>query len=258
MNDNMTPMTSVTAEKNLDPRFRGDSNLPAHIAIIMDGNGRWAKARLLPRSAGHKKGADSLRRTLEACREAGVKYLTVYAFSSENWKRPKEEISDLMQLLKHYLEKELPELKKNDIRLRFIGDLSRLDSDMQARVQQAMQETENNHSFNLTVALSYGSKQELVRAMRQIAKKVKSGELSPEAINEETIEEALDTCMIPDPDLLIRTGGEHRISNFLLWQCAYTEFYFTDTLWPDFDASHLKEALADFATRERRYGTAGQ
>ncbi|MDX2113289.1 MAG: isoprenyl transferase [Alphaproteobacteria bacterium] len=246
----MKPMTH-------QPLALATSTTPTHIAIIMDGNGRWAKARHLPRSAGHKKGADSLRRTMEACRESGVKYLTVYAFSSENWKRPKEEISDLMQLLKHYLEKELPELKKNDIRLRFIGDLSRLDSDMQMRVQQAMQETENNHSFNLTVALSYGSKQELVRAMRRLAEQVAAGILSPDSITEQTIENALDTATIPDPDLLIRTGGEHRISNFLLWQSAYTEFFFTDTLWPDFDARHLNEALADFATRERRYGTAG-
>jgi undecaprenyl diphosphate synthase len=222
----------------------------------MDGNGRWAKARMLPRSAGHKKGADSLRRTMESCRDAGVKYLTVYAFSSENWKRPKEEISDLMQLLKHYLEKELPELKKNDICLRFIGDFSRLDSDMQERIQQAMQETEANRSFNLTVALSYGSRQEITRAMQSIAKDIEAGTIRASDITEDLVNKTLDTANLPEPDLLIRTGGEHRISNFLLWQSAYTEFYFTDTLWPDFDAAHLNEALADFATRERRYGTA--
>ena len=230
--------------------------LPTHVAIIMDGNGRWAKARHLPRTAGHKKGADSLRRAMDACREAGVKYLTVYAFSSENWKRPKEEIHDLMQLLKHYLDKELPELKKHSIRLRFIGDFSKLDAEMQERIQHAMQETAANASFTLTVALSYGSRQELVRAMQSLAAQVQAGALAPHAISEDTLAAALDTATIPDPDLLIRTGGEQRISNFLLWQSAYTEFYFTDTLWPDFDASHFADALKDFAQRERRYGTA--
>jgi undecaprenyl diphosphate synthase len=231
-------------------------SLPTHVAIIMDGNGRWAKARHLPRTAGHKKGADSLRRTLDACRDAGVKYLTVYAFSSENWKRPKDEIQDLMQLLKHYLDKELPELKKNHICLRFIGDFSPLDVEMQQRIKHAMQETAANSSFTLTVALSYGSRQELTRAMRALAQQVEAGTLRSEQINEETIAAALDTANIPEPDLLIRTGGEQRISNFLLWQSAYTEFYFTDTLWPDFDSTHLQEALTDFAGRERRYGTA--
>lgn len=232
--------------------------LPTHIAIIMDGNGRWAKSRGLPRPAGHKKGADALRRTLDSCRDAGIKYLTVYAFSSENWKRPSEEVSDLMQLLKHYLEKELPELKKNNVCLRFIGDFSKLDADMQARVQDAMQETASNTSFNLTVALSYGSRQELTRAVRQLAEKIKTGELQPKDITEEMINASLDTADLPEPDLLIRTGGEQRISNFLLWQSAYTEFYFTPALWPDFDASHLQEALTEFAKRERRYGTTGE
>ncbi|MFW0777388.1 MAG: isoprenyl transferase [Rickettsiales bacterium] len=232
--------------------------LPQHVAIIMDGNGRWAKNRSLPRGAGHKKGADALRRVLDACRDSGVKYLTVYAFSSENWKRPSEEVNDLMQLLKHYLDKELPELKKNNIRLRFIGDLSRLDDDMQKRVEAAMEETANNNSFNLTVALSYGGRQELVRATQKLASDVKSGKLAIEDITEETLENALDTATIPEPDLLIRTGGEQRISNFLLWQSAYTEFYFTDALWPDFDAKHFSAALDDFAKRERRYGTTGK
>lgn len=233
------------------------SSLPRHIAIIMDGNGRWAKSRGLPRTAGHKKGADTLRRTLDHCRDAGVHFLTVYAFSSENWKRPTDEVSDLMQLLKHYLEKELPELKKNNICLRFIGDLSKLDADMQARVQEAMQETAANNSFNLTVALSYGSRQELLRATRKIAADVKAGKLNAEDITEETIARALDTNDLPEPDLLIRTGGEQRLSNFLLWQSAYTEFYFTDALWPDFDATHFNNALTEYARRERRYGNAG-
>lgn len=233
-------------------------SLPRHIAIIMDGNGRWAKQRGLPRTAGHKKGADALRRTLDACRAAGIAYLTVYAFSSENWKRPEAEVSDLMHLLKHYLEKELPDLKKNDVALRFIGDFSKLDPDMQRRVQEAMQETAANGSFHLTVALSYGSRQEIARAVRTLAGQVKAGELEPAQIDERSVESALDTAELPDPDLLIRTGGEQRISNFLLWQSAYTEFYFCETLWPDFDAAHLKTALAEFATRERRYGTTGE
>lgn len=235
----------------------GHQPLPTHVAVIMDGNGRWAKARGLPRSAGHKKGADALRRMLDACKDAGVRYLTIYAFSSENWKRPEEEIGDLMQLLKHYLEKELPYLQKNNVCLRFIGDFSRLDSDMQMRVQQAMQETAANTSFHLTVALSYGSRQELVRAARKIAIDVKSGRLNPEDITEDTLAAALDTTALPEPDLLIRTGGEQRLSNFLLWQSAYTELYFTDLLWPDFDAQHFKEALNEYASRERRYGTTG-
>ena len=230
------------------------SSLPAHIAIIMDGNGRWAKSRGLPRVAGHKKGADSLRRALDACRDAGVRYLTVYAFSSENWKRPKDEIGDLMQLLKHYLEKELPDLQKNKVRLRFIGDFSTLDADMQARVENAMRETAENDSFYLTVALSYGSRQELTRAARKLARDVKEGRLTPDDISEEMLARALDTAELPEPDLLIRTGGEQRLSNFLLWQSAYTEFYFTDALWPDFDAAELGKALTEYACRERRYG----
>ena len=236
----------------------GDQQLAQHIAIIMDGNGRWAKARHLPRSAGHKKGADSLRHTLDACQEFGVKYLTVYAFSSENWRRPADEISDLMQLLKHYLDKELPHLQKNQVRLRFIGDLSKLDADLQMRVQQAMQETAGNQSFNLTVALSYGSREELVRAVKKLAIDIQSGTLVSDAINEDSVTQALDTHDLPELDLLIRTGGEKRLSNFLLWQSAYTELYFTETLWPDFDQHTLKEALGDFAKRERRYGTTGE
>lgn len=235
-----------------------DQQPPQHVAIIMDGNGRWAKSRGLPRTAGHKKGADALRRTLDACRELGVHTLTVYAFSSENWKRPQDEISDLMQLLKHYLEKELPELKKNGICLRFIGDFSRLDADMQARIQEAMQETAANRVFTLVVALSYGSRQEIARAVRKLAQDVKEGALAPHDITEHTINSALDTAELPEPDLLIRTGGEQRLSNFLLWQSAYTEFYFTDTLWPDFDKDQLKQALDEFITRERRYGTTGE
>jgi undecaprenyl diphosphate synthase len=231
--------------------------LPRHIAIIMDGNGRWAKARNLPRTAGHKKGADALRRVLDSCRNAGISYLTVYAFSSENWKRPQDEINDLMQLLQHYLQQELQTLHENNIRLRFIGDLSLLSSDIREQVAHAVEMTSRNASFNLTIALSYGSRQELVRAMQAIAADVKTGALQPQDINEQRLADALDTGDLPEPDLLIRTGGEKRLSNFLLWQSAYTELYFTDALWPDFDSAHFTEALGDYAKRERRYGTTG-
>ncbi len=232
--------------------------LPQHVAIIMDGNGRWAKARGLPRTAGHKKGADALRNVLNACRDAGVKYLTIYAFSAENWKRPADEISDLMQILRHYLDKELQTLHENNVRLRFIGDLPQLDKDIRAQINDAMELTSRNRAFNLTVALSYGSRQEIVRAVRKLATEIASGKIKAEAISEDDIAQALDTAGLPEPDLLIRTGGEQRLSNFLLWQSAYTEFYFTPTLWPDFDRDHFTKALQDYAKRERRYGTTGE
>jgi len=229
--------------------------LPTHIAVIMDGNGRWAQSRGLPRSTGHKKGADSLRSTMNACRDVGVRYLTIYAFSAENWKRPTDEISDLMSLLKHYLQNELDTLHQNGVRMRFIGDLSRLSADIREQAQEAMEMTKRNTAFNLTVALSYGARQEIARAMKKLAAQVKDGTLAVEDINEERIEAALDTAGLPEPDLLIRTGGEHRLSNFLLWQSAYTEFYFTPVLWPDFDKQHFTQAMQDYSQRERRYGT---
>ncbi len=230
--------------------------LPQHVAIIMDGNGRWAKARGLPRTAGHKKGADALRNALNACRDSGVKYLTIYAFSSENWKRSSEEVSDLMQLLRHYLDNELQSMHKNKVRMRFIGDLSLLSDDIRASIKNATELTAQHQDFNLTIALSYGSRQELVRTMRKLAQKVASGEIKAEDINEDHITQSLDTAGVPEPDLLIRTGGEQRLSNFLLWQSAYTEFYFTPVLWPDFDKAHFDTALHEYARRERRYGTA--
>jgi undecaprenyl diphosphate synthase len=227
--------------------------VPKHIAVIMDGNGRWAKARGLPRTAGHKKGADSLRTILNACRDAGVTYLTIYAFSSENWRRPEEEISDLMQLLQHYLHNELETIHQNNIRMRFIGDMNRLAPEIRKQAEDAMKLTSKNTAFHFTVALSYGAKQEMVRAFKKLAEQG----ISPDAIDENKIESALDTAGLPDPDLLIRTGGEHRLSNFLLWQSAYTELYFTDVLWPDFGKTELNEAIEDFSKRERRYGTTG-
>jgi len=234
----------------LKPQTPSPQSPPQHVAIIMDGNGRWAKSRGLPRTAGHKKGSDTLRNVLDYCRDAGVKYLTIYAFSSENWKRPSTEISDLMQLLRHYLKQELQTLHENNIRLRFIGDLSQLESDIRGSIDEAVDLTSRNSSFNLTVALSYGARQEIARAVKKlIAQKILA-----ENITEEAISAALDTADLPEPDLLIRTGGEHRLSNFLLWQSAYTEFYFTSVLWPDFDQEHFSQALAEYAKRERRYG----
>jgi len=229
--------------------------LPSHVAIIMDGNGRWAKSRGLPRTAGHKKGADTLRRVLNACRDAGVHYLTIYAFSSENWKRPSDEISDLMQLLRHYLQQELHTMHENKVRLRFIGDLTQLDKDILGSVNEAVELTSRNTAFNMTVALSYGSRQEIVRAIRKLATDIQAGKLEPSQITEQTVSDVLDTTGMPEPDLLIRTGGEQRLSNFLLWQSAYTEFYFTPVLWPDFDTTHFMEALKEYAKRERRYGS---
>lgn len=223
---------------------------PAHIAVIMDGNGRWAKARGLPRSAGHKKGADALKATMEACRAAGVDYLTVYAFSSENWKRPAEEVAELMGLLKLYINREIGQLGREGVRLRFIGNRTLLKPDVQALIENAEARTAANTAFHLTVALSYGGRDEVVRAARRLAGR------NPSEITEESLSAALDTATLPEPDLLIRTGGEQRLSNFLLWQLAYTELYFTQTLWPDFGSEQFTQALTEFAQRERRYGNA--
>lgn len=226
--------------------------VPSHVAIIMDGNGRWAKARGLPRTAGHKKGADALRTVLNCCQDEGVRYLTIYAFSSENWRRSSEEISELMQLLQHYLHQELQTLHENNICLRFIGDTAMLAPEIRTQLNEASELTAHNDGFYFTIALSYGARDELLRAVKNI---VSSG-IAPDEITEETIAGALDTHGLPEPDLLIRTGGEQRLSNFLLWQSAYTEFYFTPILWPDFGKKEFGDALKNFALRERRYGTA--
>ena len=229
--------------------------LPRHIAIIMDGNGRWAKARGLPRIAGHRRGADAVRRTLEAAGELGVPYLTLFGFSSENWKRPHDEVDDLMGLLRHYLRGEIAELHRNGVRLRVIGDRGRLSADIVALIENAEALTRDNQSINLTVALSYGGRAEIVAAARAVAAKAAAGRLAPEAIDEALIAAHLFTADLPDPDLLIRTSGEQRISNFLLWQCAYAELVFTKTLWPDFGRADLEQAITEFSGRERRYGT---
>jgi undecaprenyl diphosphate synthase len=227
---------------------------PRHIAIIMDGNGRWAKARGLPRIAGHRQGAEAVRRTVRAAGDLGIPYLTLFGFSSENWKRPLQEIDDLMGLLRHYLRGEIAELHKNGVRLRVIGDRERLASDIVTLIANAEALTRANSGVNLTIALSYGGRAEIVAAVRAIAARSADGGLSPGDIDETVISRYLFTAGIPDPDLLIRTSGEQRISNFLLWQCAYSELVFTKTLWPDFGPADLEQAIADFGCRDRRYG----
>ena len=232
---------------------------PGHVAIIMDGNGRWAKARGLPRTAGHKKGVDAVRRTVEAARELGIGTLTIFSFSSENWRRPEEEVSDLMGLLRFYLRSEVAELHRAGVRLRVIGDRTRLSEDINRLIDNAEGLTRDNRVMTLVVALSYGSRLEIVHAARRLAEEVAAGRLSPEAIDEDALSARLYTAEIPDPDLIIRTSGEKRISNFLLWQAAYAELVFVDTLWPDFTKRDLEAAIEEFHRRERRFGatTAG-
>jgi undecaprenyl diphosphate synthase len=228
--------------------------LPRHVAIIMDGNGRWAGARGLPRIAGHRSGAEAARRTVAAAAELGIPYLTLFGFSSENWKRPSTEIHDLMALLRHYLRGEIAELHRNGIRLKVIGQIARFAPDIVSMIEHAEAATRDNPRITLTIALSYGGRAEIVTAVRSIAAQVACGKLNSEDVDEECIARHLFTADIPDPDLLIRTSGEQRISNFLLWQCAYSELVFTKTLWPDFSTHDLDQAIDEFCGRERRYG----
>lgn len=227
---------------------------PRHVAIIMDGNGRWAQARGLPRIAGHRRGAEAVRRTVAAATELGISYLTLFGFSSENWKRPANEIHDLMGLLRHYLRGEIAELHEKGVRLRMIGDRSRLPSDIVTLIVNSEELTRGNSGLNLSIALSYGGRAEIAIAARRIAEEVVAGRLDPSEVDETLFGGFLFTAGIPDPDLLIRTSGEQRISNFLLWQSAYSELVFTGTLWPDFDKADLENAVRDFHGRERRYG----
>jgi undecaprenyl diphosphate synthase len=238
----------------MSPNLAQPGSPPRHIAIIMDGNGRWAQARGLPRIAGHRQGAEALRRAVRAAGELGIPYLTLFGFSSENWKRPLSEIDDLMGLLRHYLRGEIAELHRNGVRLRVIGDRERLAPDIVTLIANAETLTRDNTGVNLTIALSYGGRAEIVAAVRALAAKAVAGGLAPDAIDEDVISRNLFTAGIPDPDLLIRTSGEQRISNFLLWQCAYSELVFTKTLWPDFGRADLEQAIADFGCRDRRYG----
>ena len=227
---------------------------PHHVAIIMDGNGRWAKARGLPRVAGHRRGADAVRRVVRGAGELGIPVLTLFAFSTENWTRPADEVNDLMGLLRHYLRGEIAELHQQGVRLRVIGDRARLAPDIVTLIDNAEQLTRDNARLTLIVALSYGGRDDIVRAARKLAEDVAAGRVKSADIDEARLSSALFTAGIPDPDLLIRTSGEQRISNFLLWQLAYTELVFIDTLWPDFGRADLERAITDYHGRERRYG----
>lgn len=228
--------------------------VPQHIAVIMDGNGRWAKARGLPRIAGHRKGAEAVRKIVENASKLGVDYLTLYSFSSENWKRPIEEVTGLMGLLRRYLKSEIAELHGKDVRFKVIGNRARLDKDIVRLIEDAESMTERNTGLTLVLALSYGGRQEIAEAVRNIAKSTELGLIKSEAVDEDVFAAYLNTAGIPDPDLLIRTSGEKRISNFLLWQLAYAELYFTDKFWPEFDESDLVEAIEEFQKRDRRFG----
>ncbi|MEQ4574190.1 MAG: polyprenyl diphosphate synthase [Gammaproteobacteria bacterium] len=230
------------------------SLLPRHVAIIMDGNGRWAQRRRRPRVIGHRAGARAVNRTVDTCLEKGIRALTLFAFSSENWGRPQEEVDALMKLFLHALEREVEELHRRDVQVRFIGDRSRFAPNIRERMQQAEDSTAGNRSLVLSVAASYGGRQDIAQAARALAEEVATGRLAPGQIDEALLAQRMALADLPPPDLFIRTGGDTRISNFLLWQLAYTELWFTETLWPDFDAAVFQQALDDYAGRERRFG----
>jgi len=232
----------------------GASGLPRHVAVIMDGNGRWAQRRALPRHLGHRAGAKAVRATVEGCARRGVEALTIFAFSSENWQRPQDEVSRLMELFVESIDKEVDELHRNGIRVRFIGDMSRLRAGLGAKVAAAESRTAANQRMTLYVAISYGGRWDIVEAARRLAARAVTGEIKPEAIDETLFADQLQLAGAPEPDLFIRTGGESRISNFLLWNLAYSELYFCDTLWPDFDDAALDAALRFYASRQRRFG----
>lgn len=229
-----------------------NNNIPHHIAIIMDGNGRWAAERGKERSYGHQAGVETVRRITAECTKLGVEYLTLYTFSTENWNRPSQEVAALMGLVLSSLEDEI--FTKNNVRFRVIGDMARLPKEVQAKLEETMEHTANNNAMTMVVALSYSSRWEITDTMRRLAEEVKNGLLNPEDITEESISQRLGTAFMPDPDLLIRTGGELRISNYLLWQIAYTELYFCDTYWPDFNEEDLHKAIASYQRRQRRFG----
>ncbi|MDE6296687.1 MAG: isoprenyl transferase [Muribaculaceae bacterium] len=240
---------------NIDITSDLDMNrLPEHVAIIMDGNGRWARRREMMRSEGHAEGVNSVNRITRLSSDLGIKYLTLYAFSTENWNRPQLEVDALMHLIGWTIRKETPDLVKNNVKIHLLGEIDRLPESVREDLEAGREATAECTGLNLNICLSYSSRWELTDAVRKIAEKVKAGTLLPSQINEETIQSELSTADIPDPDLLIRTGGEHRISNFLLWQCAYSELYFTPVLWPDFDNKAFIDALLDYQKRERRYG----
>lgn len=228
--------------------------IPKHVAVILDGNGRWAKKRMLPRNLGHVQGAKAVEQICEDAFDLGIKYLTVYAFSTENWNRPADEVNAIMKLLRNYLIDCIKRANNNNMKVRVIGDKVRLNDDIRQRIVELEEATAKNTGLNFTIALNYGSRDEMTRAMRSIAQEVEEGRIRPEQIDDSLFSRYLDTREIPDPDLLIRTSGEERLSNFLLWQCAYTEFYFTDVLWPDFNKNELIKAIEKYNSRDRRYG----
>lgn len=228
--------------------------IPNHVAIILDGNGRWAKKRLMPRNYGHMQGAKTVEKICEDAWNMGIHYLTVYAFSTENWKRPEDEVNALMKLLKNYLKDCIERSNSNDMRVRVIGDKTGLNDEIREKIAELEEMTKNNTGLNFTIAINYGSRDEMVRAMKKMAMDIKDGKVPEDDISEETFGNYLDTVGIPDPDLLIRTSGEQRLSNYLLWQLAYTEFYFTDVLWPDFSKKDLEDAVFAYNKRDRRFG----
>ena len=230
--------------------------IPNHVAMIMDGNGRWAKARHMPRTFGHAKGAERLEQVLEDCDSLGIKYLTVYAFSTENWSRPEEEVQVIMNLLKNYFIKNVEKCMKNNVRFRVIGERSRLNSELIAAIENLEEKTKNNTGITFIVAINYGSRDEITRAVKKMADDLGKGRMNPSEVSEQKIAGYLDTAEFPDPDLVIRTSGEERISNFLLWQLAYSELYFTEKAWPDFDKEELLKAIESYTNRDRRYGNA--
>ena len=230
------------------------SPLPRHVAIIMDGNGRWAARRGLPRSEGHRRGAEALRRTVKAANDIGIEYLTIFSFSAENWSRPKTEISFLFDLMRKFVRKDVAELHTENVRIKVIGERSGLEPDIIALIEETEALTAANTGLTLVMAFNYGGRQEITRAIRAISEAVSAGRLAPQAITPELVGSHLDTAGIPDPDLLVRTSGEQRLSNYLLWQCAYTEFVFVEEMWPDFGRDTLERAISQFMTRERRFG----
>ncbi len=247
-------ITQSSDDKNLQDELRERGSIPEHIAIIMDGNGRWAKQRSLPRVSGHREGVNSVRDIVESCGQLGVKCLTLYAFSTENWKRPKPEVSTLMKLLVKALRDETDRLYENNVRLTAIGDLDSLPAGVQREIYDAFERTKQNTGLNLNLALSYSGRWEITEAVKRIVADALTGKISVDDINESAISDYLTTSTMPDPDLLIRTGGEFRLSNFLLYQLAYTEIYISRVFWPDFRRKHLYEAIGDFQKRERRFG----
>ena len=229
-------------------------NVPQHVAIILDGNGRWAKSKGMPRNYGHAQGSKNVERICEEAWRMGIKYLTVYAFSTENWNRPKSEVDALMKLLRNYMKTCLKTAEKNDMKIRVIGDIKALDEDIKKRIIELEEASKNNNGLNFTIAINYGSRDEMIRAVKRLAQDCVDGKIRVEEISDPVYESYLDTHGIPDPDLLIRTSGEQRLSNYLLWQMAYTEFYFTDVLWPDFTKEELVKAVEQYNSRDRRYG----